>query len=104
MKSKEKREIYFFSRLAKSIYDDAEALDALHYCRRFTDILRTLQYYGYLTDMTLDEYVETALKASDDLKYFLDPDTGDFSEDAVSNADEAAFRGSFQQHRDRSCS
>lgn len=100
MKSKEKREIYFFSRLAKSIYEDAEALDALHYCRRFTDILRTLQYYGYLADMTLDEYVETAMKASDDLKYFLDPDTGDFSEDAVSNADEAAFKGSFQQHHD----
>ncbi len=96
MKSKEKREIYFFSRLAKTIYEDAEALDALHYCHRFTDILKVLQCYGYLTDMTLDEYVETALKASDDLKYFLDPDTGDFSEDAVSNEDEAAFRGSFQ--------
>ena len=100
MKSKEKREIYFFSRLAKTIYEDAEALDALHYCHRFTDILKVLQCYGYLTDMTLDEYVETALKASDDLKYFLDPDTGDFSEDAVSNEDEAAFRGSFQQHHD----
>ena len=65
MKSKEKREIYFFSRLAKSIYEDAEALDALHYCRRFTDILRTLQYYGYLTDMT-----ETAgLKCRPELPY-----------------------------------
>ena len=100
MKDKEKREIYFFSRLAKSIYEDAEALDALHYCRRFTDIFRTLRCYDYLADMTLEEYVETALKAADDLKYFLDPDTGNFSEDAVSNADEAAFKGSFQQHHD----
>ena len=63
MKSKEKREIYFFSRLAKSIYEDAEALDALHYCRRFNDILRILQYYGYLTDMTLDEYIDNAIQA-----------------------------------------
>ena len=86
--------------MAKSIYEDAEALDALHYCRRFTDIFRTLRCYDYLADMTLEEYVETALKAADDLKYFLDPDTGNFSEDAVSNADEAAFKGSFQQHHD----
>ena len=100
MKNKEKREVYFFSRLARSINEDAEALEALYYCHRLTDILRVLQYYGYLTDMTLDEYVETALKASDDLKYFLDPDTGDFCEDAVSNANEAAFRGSFRQHHD----
>jgi para-nitrobenzyl esterase len=100
MKNKEKREIYFFDRLAKLISEDAEALDALHYYHRFTDMLRILQYYGYLTDMTLDEYTDNAMQAADDLRYFLDPDTGDFSEDAVSNADELAFRGSFQQRHD----
>ena len=90
MKDKEKREVYFFSRLAKALYEDVEALEALHYCHSFSDILTTLQCYGYLKEMTLEGYVETALQAADDLKYFLDPDTGDFSEDAVSNEDEAS--------------
>ncbi|WP_462331835.1 hypothetical protein [Schwartzia sp. (in: firmicutes)] len=53
MKNKEKREVYFFSRLAKALYEDVEALDALHYCHSFSDILTTLQYYGYLKEMTL---------------------------------------------------
>ena len=48
MKNKEKREVYFFSRLAKALYEDVEALDALHYCHSFSDILTTLQCYGYL--------------------------------------------------------
>jgi para-nitrobenzyl esterase len=100
MKNKEKRTIHFFDNLAKLISGDAEALDALHYYYRFPDIFRILQYYGYLTDMTLDDYVETALQAADDLKFFLDPDTGEFSEDAVSNEDEAAFKDSFKQRHD----
>jgi len=62
MKNKEKREVYFFSRLAKALYEDVEALDALHYCHSFSDILRTLQYYGYLKEMTLEGYVETAMQ------------------------------------------
>ena len=40
MKNKEKREIYFFSRLAKLINEDAEVLDALYYCRRILNISR----------------------------------------------------------------
>ena len=50
--------------------------------------------------MTLDEYIDNAIQAGDDLRYFLDPDTGDFSEDAVSNAEEEAFKGSFKQRHD----
>lgn len=100
MKNKEKHTIYFFDNLAKLISGDAEALEALHYYYRFPDIFRILQYYGYLTDTTLDDYVETAMQAADDLKFFLDPDTGEFSEDAVSDADEEAFKGSFKQRHD----
>ena len=100
MKNKEKRAIYFFDRLAKLISEDPDVLNVLHYYRRFTDMFRILQYYGYLTDMTLDEYIENAIQAGDDLRYFLDPDTGDFSEDAVSNADEETFKGSFKQRHD----
>ncbi len=33
------------------------------YYRRFTDMFRILQYYGYLTDMTLDEYIDNAIQA-----------------------------------------
>jgi hypothetical protein len=45
------------------ISEDAEVLDVLHYYRRFTDMFRILQYYGYLTDMTLDEYIDNAIQA-----------------------------------------
>ena len=82
---KEKREIYFFDHLAKNLYEDAEALAALKEYHNVGDIFRILQDYGYLIGMSLDSYLEIALQAGDDLKYFLDPETGDFSEDAISN-------------------
>ena len=63
MKNLEKRAVYFFDRLAMLISEDAEVLDVLHYYRRFTDMFRILQYYGYLTDMTLDEYIDNAIQA-----------------------------------------
>ena len=100
MEKKEKREVYFFDRLAKSLYEDEEALDALKEYRHIGEIFKILQDYGYLAGMTMDHYLEIALKAGDDLKYFLDPDTGLFSEDAISNADEAEFKVSFEKRRD----
>lgn len=63
MKNLEKRAVYFFDRLALLISEDPEVLDVLHYYRRFTDMFRILQYYGYLTDMTLDEYIDNAIQA-----------------------------------------
>ena len=62
MKNLEKRAVYFFDRLALLISEDPEVLDVLHYYRRFTDMFRILQYYGYLTDMTLDEYIDNAIQ------------------------------------------
>ena len=63
MKNLEKRAVYFFDRLAMLISEDPEVQDVLHYYRRFTDMFRILQYYGYLTDMTLDEYIDNAIQA-----------------------------------------
>lgn len=63
MKNLEKRAVYFFDRLAMLISEDPEVRDVLHYYRRFTDMFRILQYYGYLTDMTLDEYIDNAIQA-----------------------------------------
>lgn len=63
MKNLEKRAVYFFDRLALLISEDPEVRDVLHYYRRFTDMFRILQYYGYLTDMTLDEYIDNAIQA-----------------------------------------
>lgn len=63
MKNLEKRAVYFFDRLAMLISEDLEVRDVLHYYRRFTDMFRILQYYGYLTDMTLDEYIDNAIQA-----------------------------------------
>ena len=63
MKNLEKRAVYFFDRLAMLISEDHEVRDVLHYYRRFTDMFRILQYYGYLTDMTLDEYIDNAIQA-----------------------------------------
>lgn len=63
MKNLEKRAVYFFDRLAMLIFEDPEVRDVLHYYRRFTDMFRILQYYGYLTDMTLDEYIDNAIQA-----------------------------------------
>ncbi len=100
MDKKEQREIYFFDRLSKSICEDEEAQDALKEYRHIGEIFKVLQSYGYLAGMTMDQYLEIALKAGDDLKYFLDPETGAFSEDAVSNTDEAAFKVSFEARRD----
>ena len=51
MKNLEKRAVYFFDRLALLISEDPE------------DMFRILQYYGYLTDMTLDEYIDNAIQA-----------------------------------------
>ena len=95
MKNKETREIYFFNRLAKVLCADKEALDALKEYRSIGDIFRTLQDYGYLVGMTLDSYLEIALKAGDDLKYFLDPETGDFSDEAIASEEAAEFKESF---------
>ena len=99
MEKKEKREIYFFDHLAKNLYEDAEALAALKEYHNVGDIFRILQDYGYLIGMSLDSYLEIALQAGDDLKYFLDPETGDFSEDAISNQEEAEFKASFMERR-----
>ena len=63
MKNLEKRAVYFFDRLALLISEHPEVRDVLHYYRRFTDMFRILQYYGYLTDMTLDEYIDNAIQA-----------------------------------------
>ncbi|MBE6100044.1 MAG: carboxylesterase family protein [Anaerovibrio sp.] len=99
MKNKETREIYFFNRLAKVLCADKEALDALKEYRSIGDIFRTLQDYGYLVGMTLDSYLEIALKAGDDLKYFLDPETGDFSDEAIASEEAAEFKESFLERR-----
>lgn len=99
MEKKEKREIYFFDHLAKNLYEDAEALAALKEYHNVGDIFRILQDYGYLIGMSLDSYLEIALQAGDDLKYFLDPETGDFSEDAISNQEEAEFKAAFMERR-----
>ena len=63
MKNLEKRAVYFFDRLVLLLSEDPEVRDVLHYYRRFTDMFRILQYYGYLTDMTLDEYIDNAIQA-----------------------------------------
>lgn len=49
MEKKEKREIYFFDRLAKALYADAGALDALQEYHHIREIFKVLQDYGYLS-------------------------------------------------------
>ena len=100
MKKKENREVYFFDRLAKALCEDKDALDALKEYRHIGTIFKILQDYGYLAGMKIAQYLQLALQASDDLKYFLDPETGAFSEDAISSTDEADFKASFEERRD----
>ena len=100
MEQKKKREIYFFDRLAKALFEDAEALDAIAEYHSIADIFKILQAYGYLAGMALSGYLRLALKAGDDLKYFLDPETGKFSEDAVFDEEGEEFRASFDTRHD----
>ncbi len=44
----------FFDRLAKSLCEDEEALDALKEYRHIGEIFKILQCYGYLAGMTMD--------------------------------------------------
>ncbi len=100
MEQKKKREIYFFDRLAKALHEDKEALDAIAEYHNIADIFKILQAYGYLAGMALGGYLKLALKAGDDLKYFLDPETGKFSEDAVFDEEGEEFRTAFDVRHD----
>ena len=95
MTSSDRLDMQFFGRLSKEISSDKEVMDALKEERDLQGIFNVLKSYGYLQDMDFPAYVSKVLGAVDALKYYLDPDTGDFSTDAICTDEDRNLQFSF---------
>lgn len=95
MTSSDRLDMQFFGKLSKEISSDKEVMDALKEERDLQGIFNVLKSYGYLQDMDFPAYVSKVLGAVDALKYYLDPDTGDFSTDAICTDEDRNLQFSF---------
>lgn len=74
--------ILFFSNLADALLEDEEVLEQLQSAESIKDVYSILKANDYV-DFDLADYLLLALQAGDDIKHYLDPDTGEMSEDAL---------------------
>lgn len=74
--------LLFFSNLADAILDDEDVLEELQDAESIKDVYNILKVHEYI-DFELADYLLLALQAGDDIKRYLDPDTGEISEDAL---------------------
>lgn len=70
--------INFFSDLADKLAQDSIVMDYIEAAENLSEIYLILKRYKYI-DLELEDYLLTALEASDEMKNFLDPDTGELS-------------------------
>lgn len=95
MKLSDKLDMQFFGNLAKEISVDGEVMDALKEARELQGIYQILSDYGYLQGIAFPDYIEKVIGAVDALKYYLDPDTGDFSADAICTEEDKNLQFSY---------
>lgn len=74
--------ILYFSNLADALLEDDEVLEQLANAENIKDVYAILKANEYV-DFDLADYLLLALQANDDIKHYLDPDTGELSEDAM---------------------
>ena len=74
--------ILFFNNLADALLEDDEVLEQSENAESIKDVYAILKANDYV-DFELADYLLLALQANDDLKQYLDPATGEISEDAM---------------------
>ena len=74
--------ILFFNNLADALLEDDEVLEQLENAEGIKDVYAILKANEYI-DFDLADYLLLALEAGDELKHYLDPETGELSEDAM---------------------